>query len=63
MCVCVCVSVLRHDHFNCFLILAESTLNTYCLTNNASLFFFPVVPKSYMYMYMYSGMQKFGNPL
>ncbi len=33
-CVCVCVRALRRDHFNCFLILAESTLNTYCLINN-----------------------------
>ncbi len=31
MCECVCVC---RDHFNCFLILAESTLNTYCLINN-----------------------------
>ncbi len=31
VCVCVCV---WHDHFNCFLIPAESTLNTYCLINN-----------------------------
>ncbi len=28
MCVCV------RDHFNCFLIQAESTFNTYCLINN-----------------------------
>ncbi len=28
--VCVCA----RDHFNCFLIPAESTLNTYCLINN-----------------------------
>ncbi len=32
VCVCVCVCVraraLRHDFFNCFLIPAESTLNT-----------------------------------
>ncbi len=34
VCVCVCVHALRHDHFNCFLIPAESTLNTYCLINN-----------------------------
>ncbi len=35
MCVvCVCVHALRRDHFNCFLIPAESTLNTYCLINN-----------------------------
>ncbi len=26
-CVCVCVRALRRDHFNCFLIPAESTLN------------------------------------
>ncbi len=32
--VCVCVCALRRDHFNCFLIPAESTLNTYCLINN-----------------------------
>ncbi len=32
-CASVCVRVWR-DHFNCFLILAESTLNTYCLINN-----------------------------
>ncbi len=31
---CVCARALRHDHFNCFLIPAESTLNTYCLINN-----------------------------
>ncbi len=30
----VCVCALRRDHFNCFLIPAESTLNTYCLINN-----------------------------
>ncbi len=35
--VCVCVCVHQRDHFNCFLIPAESTLNTYCL-NNASLY-------------------------
>ncbi len=39
MCVCACASVrvcarVRRDHFNCFLIPAESTLNTYCLINN-----------------------------
>ncbi len=34
----VCVCALRRDHFNCFLIPAESTLNTYCLINNASLY-------------------------
>ncbi len=34
VCVCVCASALRRDHFNCFLIPAESTLNTYCLINN-----------------------------
>ncbi len=40
VCVCACASVcvhvraLRRDHFNCFLIPAESTLNTYCLINN-----------------------------
>ncbi len=34
MCVCVC----QRDHVNCFLIPAESTLNTYCLINNASLY-------------------------
>ncbi len=33
-CVCVCARALRHDHFNCLLIPAESTLNTYCLINN-----------------------------
>ncbi len=33
VCVCVCASVCR-DHFNCFLIPAESTLNTYCLIDN-----------------------------
>ncbi len=32
--VCVCARALRRDHFNCFLIPAESTLNTYCLINN-----------------------------
>ncbi len=32
MCVRECVCVWR-DHFNCFLIPAESTLNTYCLIN------------------------------
>ncbi len=32
--VCVC----QRDYFNCFLIPAESTLNTYCLINNASLY-------------------------
>ncbi len=32
--VCVCVRALQRDHFNCFLIPAESTLNTYCLINN-----------------------------
>ncbi len=37
-CVCVCVCVFQRDHFNCFLIPAESTLNTYCLINNASLY-------------------------
>ncbi len=31
--VCVRVCVCR-DHLNCFLIPAESTLNTYCLINN-----------------------------
>ncbi len=36
VCVCVCVCVC--DHLNCFLIPAESTLNTYCLINNASLY-------------------------
>ncbi len=31
----VCARVrVRRDHFNCFLIPAESTLNTYCLINN-----------------------------
>ncbi len=34
----VCVCVCQRDHFNCFLIPAESTLNTYCLINNASLY-------------------------
>ncbi len=34
LCVCVRVRALWHDHFNCFLIPAESTLNTYCLINN-----------------------------
>ncbi len=34
VCVCVRVRVLQRDHFNCFLIPAESTLNTYCLINN-----------------------------
>ncbi len=34
VCVCVCVCTLRRNHFNCFLIPAESTLNTYCLINN-----------------------------
>ncbi len=34
VCVCVCVCTLWRDHFNCFLIQAESTLNTYCLINN-----------------------------
>ncbi len=34
VCVCVCVCTLWRDHFNCFLIPAESTLNTYCLINN-----------------------------
>ncbi len=38
VCVCVCahacVCVCQRDHFNCFLILAESTLNMYCLINN-----------------------------
>ncbi len=34
-CVCARVCVCeRRDHFNCFLIPAESTLNTYCLINN-----------------------------
>ncbi len=37
-CVCVCVRACARaracDHFNCFLIAAESTLNTYCLINN-----------------------------
>ncbi len=28
VCVCVCARALRRDHFNCFLIPAESTLNT-----------------------------------
>ncbi len=44
MCVCVCECVCARecvcawrDHFNCFLIPAESTLNTYRL-NNASLY-------------------------
>ncbi len=32
--LCVSVRALRRDHFNCFLIPAESTLNTYCLINN-----------------------------
>ncbi len=32
--VCVCVRVLRRDHFNCFLIPAESTLNTHRLINH-----------------------------
>ncbi len=34
VCVCVCVHVraLRRDHFNCFLIPADT--NTYCLINN-----------------------------
>ncbi len=30
----VCVHTLWRDHFNCFLIPAESTSNTYCLINN-----------------------------
>ncbi len=38
VCVRVCarvrVCVCQRDHFNCFLIPAESTLNTYCLINN-----------------------------
>ncbi len=34
MCVCVCVCARVRDHFNCFLIPAESTLNAYCLINN-----------------------------
>ncbi len=39
MCVCVCACVCARacvcrNHFNCFLIPAESTLNTYCLINN-----------------------------
>ncbi len=38
VCVCVCARVLGRDHFNCLLIPAESTLNTYCLINNASLY-------------------------
>ncbi len=38
VCVCVCARTLRRDHFNCFLIPAESTLNTCCLINNASLY-------------------------
>ncbi len=29
---------VQYDQFNCFLIPAESTLNTYCLINNASLY-------------------------
>ncbi len=33
VCVCVCVCA-RRERFNCFLIPAESTLNTYCLINN-----------------------------
>ncbi len=32
--VCVCVCAPARDHFNCFLIPAESTLNTSCLINN-----------------------------
>ncbi len=37
MCVCVCVyvRVLWRNHFNCYLIPAESTLNTYCLINKS----------------------------
>ncbi len=38
VCVCVCVCALWRNHFNCFLIPAESTLNTYFLINNASLY-------------------------
>ncbi len=37
VCTRVCVRVRAHaccDHFNCFLIPAESTLNTYCRLNN-----------------------------
>ncbi len=30
----MCVCAFRRDHFNCFLIPAESTLSTYCLINN-----------------------------
>ncbi len=30
----VCVYAPARDHFNCFRIPAESTLNTYCLINN-----------------------------
>ncbi len=30
----MCACALRRDHFNCFLIPTESTLNTYCLINN-----------------------------
>ncbi len=32
--VCVCIYAPARDQFNCFLIPAESTLNTYCLINN-----------------------------
>ncbi len=33
--LCMCATrALQRDHFNCFHIPAESTLNTYCLINN-----------------------------
>ncbi len=32
--VCVCVCAPARNHFNSFLIQAESTLNIYCLINN-----------------------------
>ncbi len=38
VCVFVCARALWQDHFNCFLIPVESTLNTCCLINIASLY-------------------------
>ncbi len=55
VCVCTCLRVWR-DHFNCFLIPAESTLNTYCLINNHCIkvcFYLWKRNGFYIYIYIY----------